>query len=76
MFQIAINGIIVSNLKPVKKVRTISIKTGGGYLILPRKQAQNIVDYIFKAVQKCKGAIIFNGVIVEKKSVKYMNLGV
>ena len=76
MIRIVINGILVTELKPIKKVRSISISGGGIHVLTPRHKAQELIDYVFKAVQQCKGIIIFNGVIVEKKSVKYVDLGV
>ena len=76
MIRIVINGELLTELKPIKKVRSISITTVGFHVLTPRHKAQELIDYVFKAVQQCKGTIIFNGLIVEKKSVKYVDLGV
>ncbi len=76
MIQISINGIVLTKLKPIKRIRTVSIRVGGVPVLIHKHKAQVIIDYVFKAVQKCKGTISFNGVIVEKKSVKYIDLGV
>ena len=76
MIRIVINGELLTELKKFKKVRSISITTGSIHVLIPRHKAQELIDYVFKVVQQCKGTIIYNGVIVEKKSVKYVDLGV
>jgi len=63
-------------LNELKKIKSLSIIASGVPLLVPKPEAQGMINYLYDAVHRCKGIIVFNGAIIEKESVKYIDFGV
>ena len=70
MISLLINGKPVSTTKQVFHTIYTVIITSIGATVVPKEDARSIADYVYNATQRCKGVIMYNGVIINKKDVK------
>jgi len=68
MFHIKLNGKQIKTTKRIEDVQSVDIACHVPMKV-ERAVAETLVHFIFDACRRCKGAIIYNGVIVRKEDI-------
>jgi len=68
MFHIKINGKQIKTTKRMESIESVDVMCVASMKV-EHGIAEVLVNYLFDACRRCKGAIIYNGVIVRKEDI-------